>query len=244
MRTKLSFPLLLPLVMLATSVASAEEAAQVQLEPPPSSAPAAQQEEAGADKGLLDLPDGVHNVILNRDGSLKSLVVRCTSDIELSLPDAQAKRHAKNEAEHICKATLSKYMQEEFRVEESAGSETKIVRNGSESVDANGNSVRVTDSNSEATKVFKTLSTSTSSALLRGLITLASDVNRGQRKEYVLVMGLSSKTITSAMAAGKALQEADNDSQPASMAADSPGPGGGSRGPRHERRVSPEAAGF
>ena len=153
------------------------------------------------DKGLKNLPDGVLKVKSNSDGSFKSLIVKATVEIEDVLGAQKGKRLRRNEAEIQCKPLLSQWLNENCVFAETQAKVTTIITKGESSKDAAGNKVTIRNQKAEEIKVNTEAYAAASVAAFKGLIVLQSEIT--DEKEYVLVMGLSQKSIEQAnMVAG------------------------------------------
>ena len=153
------------------------------------------------DKGLKNLPDGVLKVKSNSDGSFKSLIVKATVEIEDVLGAQKGKRLRRNEAEIQCKRLLSQWLNENCVFAETQAKVTTIITKGESSKDAAGNKVTIRNQKAEEIKVNTEAYAAASVAAFKGLIVLQSEIT--DEKEYVLVMGLSQKSIEQAnMVAG------------------------------------------
>lgn len=156
---------------------------------------------ASVDKETKDLPDGVLKVKSNPDGSFKSLVVKATVEIEDTLGAQKSKRLGRKEAEIQCKRLLSQWLNENCAFAETQLKVTTIITKGESSKDAAGNKVTIQNQKAEEIKVNTEGYASASASVFKGLIVLQSEVTND--KEYVLVMGLSQKSIEQAdMVAG------------------------------------------
>ena len=151
---------------------------------------------ANVDKELKNLPDGVLKVKTNPDGSFKSLVVKATTEIEDALGAQKGKRLGKREAEIQCKRLLSQWLNENCGFAETQAKVTTIVTKGDSSKDAAGNKVTIRSQKAEEIKVNTEAYAAASVAAFKGLIVLQSEVT--DEKEFVLVMGLSQKSIEQA----------------------------------------------
>jgi hypothetical protein len=203
---------------------------KVQLEEP---------KDVSVDKSLKDLPDGVLKVKTNPDGSFKSLIIKATVEIEDTLGAQKGKRLARSEAEVQCKRLLSQWLKESCAFAETQAKVTTIVTKGESSKDAAGNKVTIRNQKAQEIKVDAEGYVSASTAVLKGLIVLQSEVT--DQKEFVLVMGLSQTLIDQANAAKAALT---GDSAPSSAQ----GPGSKTSPdndvPAPEKKTNPEADEF
>lgn len=156
---------------------------------------------ASVDRETKDMPDGVLKVKSNPDGSFKSLVVKATVEIEEALGAQKGKRLGRKEAEIQCKRLLSQWLNENCAFAETQSKVTTIITRGESSKDAAGNKVTILNQKAEEIKVNTEGYAAASAAVFKGLIVLQSEVTND--KEYVLVMGLSQKSIEQAnMVAG------------------------------------------
>jgi hypothetical protein len=147
---------------------------------------------------LSSQPDGVLGVKVNEDGSFKSLTVKATVGIEDVLGAAKGKQMARKEAETKCKQALAKFLSEECVFLEGANNTTMIATKGESAKDAAGNTVKLRSQQGVEIKTSSEVSASKAQALLRGLITLHSEVTADAEPEYVLIMGMNEKTIAQA----------------------------------------------
>ena len=190
-------------------------------------------------KEVKNLPDGVLMVKTNPDGSFKSLVVKATVEIEDVLGPEKGKRMGRTEAEIQCKRLLSQWLKENCAFAEAQGKVTTIITKGESSKDAGGNKVTIRNQKAEETKVDTEGYVSASASVLKGLIALHSEVTG--EKEYMLVMGLSQKTIDQSNLVAGALSGSgtpagsQNAGAKATPTSDSPAP---------EKKTNPELEDF
>lgn len=192
---------------------------------------------------LRNLPDGVVRDKKNDDGSLKSIVVKATVEIEDALGASKGKQIAHKEAEAKCKQALVKHLKEHFATSENKKHEVVLVSKGESTKDAAGNKVNARNQQGTETKTFTDISEDSAQGILRGLIVLQSEVTAGKDPEYVLIMGLSQESMNTAAAVSDALSKPNrNDSsagrekkQNASAGGDAPAP---------EIKTNPAAKGF
>lgn len=196
---------------------------------------------AGFEKELRSLPDGVLKVKTNADGSFKSLVVKATVEIEDVLGGQKGKRLGRKEGEIQCKRHLSQWLNEYCTFAEASDKTTTIITKGDSAKDAVGNTVRLRKQEGKEVKVLTEAHASFSSAALKGLIVLHSEVTSKSPPEYVLVMGLSQTTISQAALVKGALDGKAHSNQPPGVK-----PSGKSTDdkPTPERKTNPEAEDF
>ncbi|MBM3836136.1 MAG: hypothetical protein FJ403_23320 [Verrucomicrobia bacterium] len=194
---------------------------------------------ASVDKEMKDLPDGVLKVKTNPDGSFKSLVVKATVEIEDVLGAQKGKRLGRKEAEIQCKRLLSQWVNENCAFAETQSKITTIITKGESSKDAAGNKVTIRNQKAEEIKVNTEGYASASVAVFKGFIVLQSEVTN--EKEYVLVMGLSQKTIEQAnMVAGALSGNPVTPGEKASGAKSSPD----KDSPNPEKKTNPDIDDF
>lgn len=157
---------------------------------------------------LASQPDGVLGVKVNEDGSFKSLTVKATVGIEDVLGAAKGKQMARKEAETKCKQALAKFLAEECVFLEGANNTTMIATKGESAKDAAGNTVKLRSQQGVEIKTTSEVSASKAQALLRGLITLHSEVSADAEPEYLLIMGMNEKTIAQAGAIAQGMSGA------------------------------------
>ena len=156
-------------------------------------------------KELGSLPDGVLKVKTNPDGTFKSLIVKATVEIDEALGAQKGKRAARKDAEIQCKRSLSQWLKEYCVFAEAQGKVTTIITKGESAKDAAGNKVTIRNQEAKEVKTTTEGYASVSSAVLKGLIILHSEVTNDKSPEYALVLGLSQQSIAQAGLAGDAL---------------------------------------
>lgn len=189
---------------------------------------------------LKKLPDGVLKVNTNADGSFQSLVVKATVEIEDVLGGDKGKRLARKEAEIQCKKHLAQWLKEHCVFVETSAKTVTIITKGESTEDAAGNTVKIRTQQGQEVKVLSEAHASLSEACLKGLIVLSSEVTAGASPEYVLVMGLSQKTLAQAAAVRDALRGSGVGAfsgQPVTGRSDNDKP-------TPEQKVNPEAKDF
>ena len=154
---------------------------------------------------LKGMPDGVLKVQANADGSFKSLIVKATVEIEDVLGADKGVRLARKEAEIQAKRSLSQWLTDNCVFAEAANKTTVITTKGDSSKDAAGNKVTLRTQKGVEVKVVTEGYAAYSASCLRGLIVLQSEVTADASPRYVLIMGLSQKTMDQAVAAKTAL---------------------------------------
>lgn len=220
---------------------------KVPLDAPNQVAPSTQPTVASPNlaEALKGLPDGVLRVRKNPDGTFKSLVVKATVDIDDVLGGEKGKRMAHLDAQIQCKRELSQWISDYCAFTEGANNTTIMVTKGNSSRDAAGNTVNLRTQKGQEIKTSSQAYIEGSKACLRGLIVLQSEVTADKSPEYVLVMGLSDKSLAQSASVKAALsgqpnagQSSDNGSNGQNSAAN------GSDEPAPQVKTNPDASGF
>jgi len=196
-------------------------------------------------KELRGLPDGVLKVKANPDGSFKSLIVKATVEIEDALGGEKGKRMARNEAEIQCRKELSQWLQQNCSIAETSDKIVTIVTIAAEAKDSAGMKVNLKAKVAEEIKQSTETYRARSEACVRGLLVLATDVTTAKPPEFILVMGLSQKSLaevalTKDALSGNPKHDVPSVVQPA-VSERIPAPAG-SPGP--ETKVAPDAKDF
>lgn len=137
-------------------------------------------------KEYLDGPTGV-TVKFNDDGEMKSIV--STGEAEMHFGDAKDVRTAKQKATLRAKASIAKFINERISTEEVMDDLTKTSTEA-----ASGGNASATRSTLETQReVIK----NSADAMLKGLVTLATDVNH-DKKNVTVVLGTNEKYMRAA----------------------------------------------
>lgn len=226
---------------LASSPAWCQEGEKIQLGAPDDGGIIQEQKAENLANELSEMPDGVLLVKTNPDGSFKSLVVKATVEIEESLGAQKGKRIAHKEAEIQCKRELSKFLDESVSFVEGGNSTVTIITKGEASKDAAGNTVKIRNQQGTEVKVLTEGYTSFSAQALKGLTVLQSEVTEATPPEYVLIMGLSQKTLNQAIMVKDALAEKSPKSNTGSVNKPGTGAATGDDVLLPEKKTNPDA---
>ena len=141
-------------------------------------------------KEYIDGPTGV-TVKLNDDGTMKSIVA--SGEAELTFGDRKDERMAMQKAVLRAKANISKFMSERLSSEEVMEGLSKTASNAT----ADSNNPTQSTSVRETLETQREVIRNSSEAILKGLVTLASETNR-EGKYVKVVMGTNEKILKAA----------------------------------------------
>jgi hypothetical protein len=153
---------------------------------------------------LKDAPDGVLKLRTNENGAFKSLLVKARVEIEDVLGAQKGKVLARKEAEVQCKGYLAKWLNENCVFVEASNKTVTIQTRGESAKDAQGNTVKIRSQQGQDVKILTESHASKSQAALKGLIVVSSDVTKNG-EEFVLIMGLTEKSLNQSSAVADAL---------------------------------------
>jgi len=141
-------------------------------------------------KEYIDGPTGV-TVKLNDDGTISSIVA--SGESELIFGDRKDERTATLKATLRAKANISKFMSERISTEEVMDDLTKIASEAT----ADGKTPIASSTTRQTLETQREVIRNSSDSILKGLITLATDVNR-DNKYVKVVLGTNMKLMKAA----------------------------------------------